>query len=366
METRVSDLMHYLHQWAPPALQESYDNSGLLVGEPETLVQGVLVSLDITEAVLEEAVAQGCNVIVAHHPIIFSGLKRFTGASYVERTVMAALRSNLVLIAVHTNLDAVASGVNAEIARRLGLEHPRILRPMRGRLRKLAVFVPVHAVDAVRNALFQAGAGQIGAYDECSFATDGAGTFRAGTGSNPHVGAVGARHTEPEQKLEVVVPDYAVSAVVQAMLQAHPYEEVAYDVVALENSWADVGSGMIGALPEPLDPMDFLTIIKRQLEVPVLRYTHTGGKTIQKVAFCGGSGGFLLADAIAAGADIFITSDVKYHQFFDADGRITLVDIGHYENEQFTKALIVEKIKQKFTNFAIRLAETNTNPINYF
>jgi len=366
METRVSDLLQYLHDWAPPALQESYDNSGLLVGEPDTIVRGVLVSLDITEAVLDEAHAQGCNVIVAHHPIIFSGIKRFTGATYVERTVMAALRSNLVLIAVHTNLDAVGSGVNAEIARRLGLEHPRILRPMRGRLRKLSVFVPVHAAGAVRDALFQAGSGHIGAYDECSFTTDGSGTFRAGEGSDPHVGSVGTRHTEPEQKLEVVVPDYAVAAAVRAMLQAHPYEEVAYDVVALENSWADVGSGMMGTLPEPMEPMEFFTMIKRQLEVPMLRYTNTGERAIQKVAFCGGSGGFLLSDAIAAGADIFITSDIKYHQFFDADGRITLVDIGHYENEQFTKALIVDKIKQKFTNFAIRLAETNTNPINYF
>jgi dinuclear metal center YbgI/SA1388 family protein len=365
METTVSDLLETLHVWAPPSLQESYDNSGLLVGEPNTAIQGVLVALDMTEEVVAEAASRGCNVIVAHHPIIFSGLKRLTGANYVERTVMAALRAGIALIAVHTNLDAVQTGVNAEIGKRLGLKNLQILRPVKGRLKKLVIFTPESALEAVREAVFAAGAGQIGNYDACSFQTSGMGTFRAGVGAEPYVGEMGALHRESEVRLEVVVPDYDLARVTRAMRAAHPYEEVAYDVLALENSWSEVGSGMMGELPEAMPLLQFLEHVKVQLHVPSLKYTQPVNKTVQKIAFCGGSGSFLLPDAKASGADLFLTSDLKYHQFFDADGQIVLVDIGHYENEQFTNVLIVEKIKQKFTNFAIRLAETNTNPINY-
>ncbi len=362
---KVKEIQRCLEDFAPASLQESYDNSGLLVGHPDDEVHGVMISLDITEEVIEDALAKDCNMIVAHHPIIFSGLKRLNGKNYVERTVMKAIKHGVALYAIHTNLDNVKGGVNHKIAETLGLQKLRILAPKKELLLKLVCFCPLQQVDEVRQAVFKAGAGHIGDYDSCSFSAKGEGTFRAGEGADPYVGNIGEMHREEELRLEFVLPNYAKGQVISAMIQAHPYEEVAYDVYALENTWHEVGSGMLGELEEEADAESYLRKVKEQMKAGVVRYTPLHKKKVKKIAVCGGSGSFLLNHAISAGADVFITSDFKYHQFFDAENKIIIADIGHYESEQFTKQLLLDVLREKFPTFALVLTEVNTNPINY-
>lgn len=363
---KASEIINFLEEWAPPSLQESYDNSGLIVGDRNTEVTGVLISLDCIESTLDEAISTGCNMVIAHHPIVFGGLKRFNGGNYVERTVIKAIKNDVLIYAIHTNLDNVQTGVNRMIGERLGLQNLKILQPKKGLLKKVVTFCPTDHAEKVRNAMFEAGAGKIGEYDSCSFNLSGTGTFRGSDNTNPHVGEPEELHSEAEVRIETIIPNHLQKAVLKAMQEAHPYEEVAYDMYPLENQWNEVGSGMIGELASPMASKDFFSHVKSNLEVPALRHTKVLSDNIQKVAFCGGSGSFLIETAKAKGADVFITSDIKYHQFFDADGRILLVDIGHYENEQFTCDLIAEKLKGKFPTFAVRLSETSTNPIKYF
>jgi dinuclear metal center YbgI/SA1388 family protein len=357
-----AEIIRVLERWAPPALQEDYDNCGLLVGTGSDETSGVLVCLDVTEAILAEAIRKGCNLIVAHHPLIFKGIKRLTGSGYVERTAIMALRNGISIYAIHTNLDNVRTGVNNEICRRIGLIDTRILRPMPRRLLKVAVHVPLASHDAVSSAMFAAGAGHIGNYSECSFSVSGSGTFQPQDGSNPFAGTIGVREQVEEQRIEVIVPDTHMAPVLAAMKAAHPYEEVAYDVIRLENVWQDAGAGMVGELPESMTPEDFLQHLKAVFRSECLRYTPAAGSAVKRVAVCGGSGSFLLRDAIGAGADVFVTGDFKYHEFFDADGRIMIADVGHYESEQYTIDLLAEQLSVNFPNFAIRKAETNTNP----
>ncbi|HZH54672.1 MAG TPA: Nif3-like dinuclear metal center hexameric protein [Sphingobacteriaceae bacterium] len=363
---KLRELTTYLERFAPLAYQESYDNSGLLVGDPNQEIQQALICLDCTEAVVDEAIQTGCQVVIAHHPLLFKGLKKLTGANYVERTVLKAIRNNIALYAIHTNLDNVTGGVNSKIADRLNLSRRHILSPKSGLLRKLVVFVPINHVSKVRNALFSAGAGSVGAYDQCSFNLNGTGTFRAGEGADPFVGDVGEFHEEEETRVEVMFPHYLEAAVLQAMRSAHPYEEVAYDLISLENRNQEVGSGMIGELPEPMNPIGFLQYLKEAISTDMIRHTALTPKKVKRVAVCGGSGGFLLPDAIRAGADVFVTADYKYHEFFDADGRIIIADVGHFESEQFTQELLLEIIQKKFPTFAVRLTGIRTNPINYY
>ena len=362
---RIGEITSYLESIAPRAYQESYDNSGLIVGDPATEVDRVLISLDVTEAVIDEALEKGCGMVIGHHPIVFGGLKQLNGKNYVERTVIKAIKNDVAIYAIHTNLDNVTPGVNAEIARRIEVVGPRILAPKKDLLCKLVVFVPHKDADKVRNALFSAGAGQIGAYDECSYNIEGEGTFRAGDGTDPHVGERGQRHTGPETRIEVIMPRTKQRKVVCAMTAAHPYEEVAYDVYPLLNEYAEVGAGMIGELPEPVDTTEFLTSLKSKLSTACIRHTKVLKPQVKRIAFCGGAGSFLLGVAKAAGADVFITGDYKYHQFFDAEEDLVIADVGHYESEQFTKDLIKELLMQKFHKFAVLLSEVNTNPINY-
>ena len=362
---QLKELIAFFEGWAPPSLQESYDNSGLLVGHSTKEVTGVLFCLDCTEAIIEESVRKGCNLVVAHHPIIFSGLKRLTGRNYIERTVIKAIQHDVAIYAIHTNLDNVLSGVNAKMAEKLGLRDTTILAPKNGMMLQLMVYVPTAAAEVVREALFAAGAGHIGRYSECSFETSGQGTFKAGAEANPTIGKQGIRHTEAEVCLSVVLPDYLKNSVLNAMKRAHPYEEVAYQIVRLENTWQDVGAGMVGVLEKPLEFKDFLHYVKSQLQVPALRYTQAVGTHVTRVAICGGSGSFLLEDAKRSGADVYITADYKYHQFFDADGSISIIDIGHFESEQFTIELLGERFKRKFPTFASHLTEIVTNPVHY-
>jgi dinuclear metal center YbgI/SA1388 family protein len=363
---KLSKVIAALEAWAPPALQEGYDNSGLLVGDLSAEITSAVVSLDCTEAVIQEAIDRGANLVIAHHPIVFGGLKRFTGRSYVERTVMMAIKHDIAIYAIHTNLDNVPDGVNGWLCQLLGIQSPRILAPKTGRLEKLVVFVPHAAAEGVRDAMFKAGAGNIGAYDECSYNLEGTGTFRGSEESNPHVGEVGKRHSEPETRIEVLVEDWKTAQVLQAMKAAHPYEEVAYDRYALQNEHGQIGSGMVGELEAPVPVKVFFDRLKEVLGVSVVKHTPLLKDEVQRIAVCGGSGFFLLNDAKRAGADLFVTSDVKYHQFFDADGRIVLADIGHWESEHRTSEWIQRTLNEKFPTFAVHLSDTNTNPVNYY
>ncbi len=363
----ISDIAQLLEAIAPPALQEDYDNSGLLVGEPKTEVSGVLVSLDVTEEVVQEAVAKGCNLIVSHHPIVFRPLKRFTGKSQVERTVMAALRAGVGLYAIHTNLDNVAHGVNAMMASKLGLDDFEVLRPSKSTLAKIVTYVPLADLDAVRDAMFAAGGGQIGDYDECSFSTEGSGSFRALDGANPHLGEIGERHLEAEARLEVVVERWNIGRVRAAMQAAHPYEVVAHDILMMDNLHPTAGSGGIGSYDEPMDWPAFVDLVKTAFGAPIVRHTLPPSGPIKTVALCGGTGSFLLPDALRAKADVFLSSDFKYHEFFGTEEKITIADIGHAEAEGGISEWLVDQflvLKEGFPNFAVLLSEVRTNPIH--
>ena len=364
----VKDIMSAIEAIAPTVYQESYDNTGLQVGNPDAEVTGVLISLDVTEAVLEEAIQLGCNMIVAHHPLIFSGIKKLAGRNYVERIVRQAIKNDINIYAAHTNLDnMLRGGVNAKIAEKLGLTNTTILEARPNTLSKLYTYTPLDVADKVRDALFAAGAGHVGNYSESSFNGWGTGTFRPGPGTDPTIGTAGGdREQVSEVKIEVLVEKHNEGRVLKALFASHVYEEVAYELIPIGNANQQIGAGMIGLLPEPMTEIDFLTFVKQQMKTDCIRHTTLRGNMIQKVAFCGGSGSFLLPHALRAGADIFITGDYKYHQFFDAEGKIVIADIGHYESEQFTSEIFKAILNEKFPTFAILLSKINTNPVKYF
>ncbi|WP_246601744.1 Nif3-like dinuclear metal center hexameric protein [Hymenobacter profundi] len=361
----LADLMRVLEQAAPLAYQESYDNAGLQCGNPQLEVKGVLIALDCTLAVVDEALARGCNVVVAHHPLIFKPLKRLTGANEVEQTLLKAIKHDVALYAAHTNLDNVRHGVNRKLADKLGLQNLRILDPKFGTLGKLVTYVPPTHTDAVLQALYDAGAGQVGNYSQCSFRTDGTGTYTPGADTNPFQGTPGQPETAQEQRVEVLLPLHLQGAALRALRQAHPYEEVAYELIKLENVHQDVGSGMVGELPEPLPPQEFRARLRAALGVPVVKYTEFA-QPIKTVALCGGAGSFLTGKARAAGAQAYVTGDLKYHEYFAAEGQLMLCDVGHYESEQFTSEIFRDLLTSAFTRkFAVLIAETLTNPVRY-
>jgi dinuclear metal center YbgI/SA1388 family protein len=368
----VQDLARLLEAAAPLAYQESYDNAGLQCGVPSAEITGVLIALDCTPAVVAEASQRGCNVVVCHHPVIFRPLKRLTGKGLVEQTIMAALKADVAIYAAHTNLDNVRQGVNAKLAEKLGLVNTRILAPKTDTLARLTTYVPnwlanqqQDTVGQVLAALYAAGAGQVGQYKDCSFQIQGTGSFTPGPGTQPAIGAQLQPEVVSETKLEVLLPLYRQAAVLAALRQAHPYEEVAYELVRLENQHQDVGAGMVGELPAPLRPASFRQLLKNALGVPVVRHTAFE-KDIQRVALCGGAGSFLTGDAVAAGADAYVTGDVKYHEFFAPEGRLMLCDVGHFESEQFTGEIFRDLLLAGFgRTFAVLFAETPTNPVQY-
>jgi|SRR6185312_40929 len=363
---KIREVIHYLESVCPPAYQESYDNCGLITGNREHNITGVLICLDSTEDVIKEAIRLKCNMIIAHHPILFSPIKKLTGNTYSERVIISAIKHDVAIYAMHTNLDNIYTGVNHKIAEKLGLKNLKILAPKKDLLRKLITFCPIDKADKVRTALFAAGAGTIGEYNECSFNTAGVGTFKAGNNANPYVGAKGNRHYENEERIEAIFPAHLEGSVIKALLHSHPYEEVAYDIYALENAHPKVGAGMVGILEKPMKERDFMLHLQKTMKTSVIRHTSLLGKKIEKVAICGGSGSFLLPNAIKVKADILVTADFKYHQLFDADNKIVIADIGHYESEQFTSQIIYGLLKEKFNTFALQISRTNTNPVNYF
>ncbi|CAH0995751.1 GTP cyclohydrolase 1 type 2 [Emticicia aquatica] len=362
----IKELTNQLELIAPLSYQESYDNAGLIVGNANQEITGVLICLDSTEAIIDEAIEKGCNLVIAHHPIIFKGLKKLNGKNYIERTIIKAIKHDIAIYATHTNLDNVVGGVNFKIAQMLDLHQVKILSPKNQSLMKLVVFVPVENAKTVLAALHEAGAGIIGNYSHVSFRAEGTGRFRPNEFANPTIGAANIDEEVHENRVEVIFPAYLKNQVLAAMYRTHIYEEVAHDIILLENQNQEVGSGAIGELAEPMNEKDFLHFLKQRMNVSVIRHTQFLDKPIKKVAVCGGAGGFLLNDVIAQGADIFITADYKYHEFFDADNRVIIADIGHYESEQYTKELLKDYICKKIINFAVHLSGTPTNPIKYF
>lgn len=361
----INEITQILENAAPPSLQEEYDNAGLITGNPSWQCRGILISLDATEVVINEAAKKGCNLVVAHHPIVFRGLKKINGKNYVEKALISAIKNDIAIYAIHTNLDNVLHGVNGRIADKLQLMNRQILLPKQQLLRKLAVFVPEKHREKMAEALFSAGAGNIGNYSECSFSVAGTGSFKGNMDTDPFVGKRGRRHYEPESRLEVIFPYWLETKVIAAMKKAHPYEEVAFDLYPLANSYQNTGSGLLGQLKKPVETLVFLKKLKAIFGVPVVKHTRILKKKVQKIAVCGGAGSFLTGMAAAAGADIFITADVKYHEFFDADERLVLADIGHYESEQYTIDLLFELLKQNFPTFAVQKTAVNSNPVKY-
>ena len=363
---KIREIIFELETRAAPVLQEGYDNSGLLTGDASWDCKGILCNLDCTEQIVEEAIKKNCNLIVAHHPIIFGGLKKITGKNYVEKTVIAAIKNDIAIYAIHTNLDNVIDGVNSKLAEKLGLLNRTVLAPKTSILKKLYTFVPVEHAEKVKDAIFKGGGGHIGNYSECSFSLEGTGTFKGEVGTNPYVGQPGKRHEEKEVKVEVIFPSWIEQEIVDALIKSHPYEEVAYDIVGLDNKHSGIGSGIIGNLPKAIKEQEFLTLLKKQFGLSVVRHTRLLKTNIQKVALCGGAGSFLVSKALSAGADAYVTADMKYHEFFDANDRILICDIGHYESEQFTIDLLADLLQQKFPTFAVLKPDHSTNPVYYF
>jgi dinuclear metal center YbgI/SA1388 family protein len=363
---KISEIITAIEVFAAPELQEDYDNSGLITGNGGWDCTGVLCTLDVTAEVLREAKEKGCNLVVAHHPIIFQGLKRITGKNYVEQAVIEAIKNDIAIYAAHTNLDNVVLGVSGQMADKLGLKDYTVLQPKNKILRRLITFAPHDKAEDVRKAVFAAGAGHIGKYSECSFNSEGTGTFKAEEGANPYVGDVGSRHDEKETKIEIIYPFYLETQVVNALVDSHPYEEVAYDIFTMDNIHYGIGAGVIGSLEEPMEEKAFLEMVRAVFGAEGIRHTPLLGRPVRKVAVCGGAGSFLIRKALLSGADFYVSADIKYHEFFDAGGRMVVADIGHYESEQFTIDLVHDLLRKKFPTFAVLKTATNTNPVRYF
>jgi dinuclear metal center YbgI/SA1388 family protein len=362
---KLKELAGYLDSVVPLSFQESYDNSGLQVGDPEKELYSAMLTLDVTEDVLNEAVVTGCDVVISHHPVIFNCLKRLTGRSATERIVAFALKKNIAIYSAHTNLDVIQGGVSRKMAEKLNLHNIKVLSPLKNRLVKLVTYVPESHLENIRAAVFEAGAGIIGKYDQCGFTVSGHGTFRGNDLSNPFKGEKGKLHTEDEIRFETILYSHLKGRVIKALLKAHPYEEPAYDLFALENENYEAGLGCVGEFEKPITESRFTELVGSVFGAKGIRTSKPTGKSVSKIAMCGGAGASLLGEAIASGADAFITSDVKYHNFYDAEKMILLVDAGHFETEKFATEILNDLIIKKFPKFAVRFSETNTNPINY-
>ncbi|MFY0652911.1 MAG: Nif3-like dinuclear metal center hexameric protein [Cyclobacteriaceae bacterium] len=363
--TKIKDIIKELEAWAPPSYQEGYDNARLITGNQNDELTGVLISLDCVEDVVQEAIDTNCNIIVSHHPIVFSGLKSLTGKNYVERTVIKAIKNDIAIYAIHTNLDNVNTGVNKKIADLIGLQDQKILSPKKSTLAKLVTFCPKENTQQVLDKLYEAGAGEIGNYSHCSFSTKGTGTFKPSEKANPHIGQFGKDEQVKEERIELMFSSHLRGKVISALRNVHPYEEVAYYITELSNINQEVGAGMIGVLPHEIGTSEFIAKIKETFNLKVIKHTAIHKEKVKRIAVCGGAGSFLLGKAKGANADVFITADYKYHEFFDAEEKIMIMDIGHYESEVFTKELIYDFLKEKFANIALHLSEVVTNPIKY-
>jgi len=363
---KLSGIISVIEKFAPASYQEEYDNSGLNIGDSNMDIKGVLLCIDVTEETVEEAVECGANLIISHHPVIFRALKKITSGSQTSHIIKKAIKNDISIYCAHTSIDNVYNGVSHRICEKLGLSNLKILVPQKNNLLKLTVFVPVDYAENIRDVLFREGAGNIGLYDQCSFNTEGFGTFRASEYSRPFTGEKGKMHFEKEIRIETVFPEHLQGHIISSMLSAHPYEEVAYDIYTLENENTLTGSGMTGELTTPVKEIDFFDLLKKIFNSEYIRHSAFTGREIKKVAVCGGSGSAFIQHAIKSGSQVFVTADIKYHQFFEAAGNILLADIGHYESEQYTIEIFYEILTKNFPNIAVRFSKINTNPINYY
>ncbi len=362
----IKDITNLLETIAPPSLQEDYDNAGLITGNIDSVCSGAIISLDCTEDIVQEAIDKNCNLVIAHHPIVFKGLKKLSGSNYVERTIIKAIKNDIAIFAIHTNLDNVITGVNGKIAEMMGLQNVRILLPKKDVLQKLEVFVPAEFETRLSEALFTAGAGNIGKYSECSFKSAGVGSFNPNENAKPISGTIGERSNADEIKIEVIFPAWLQYNIIKAMKAIHPYEEVAYYISQLQNYFQGTGSGVVGELLQPITENELCNRLAKVFQLNLIKHTAFVGKPVRKIAMCGGAGSFLINHAKGIGADVYITADIKYHDFFDADGKMLLIDIGHYESEQFTVDMLFDLLSDKFPNFAFLKTGINTNPVQYF
>ena len=363
---QIKDVIAQLETLAPLGYAEGFDNVGLLVGDKNTLVSGVLITHDTLEEVVDEAILKNCNLIISFHPIIFSGIKKFNGQDYVNRVVIKAIKHDIAIYATHTALDSVQNGVNSTICNQLNLSNRKTLIPKPDYIYKLTTYAPLKDAESLKNSLFEAGAGKIGNYDNCSFSVTGEGTFKGNEASNPVIGEKGKLHREVEMQIQVTFEKHLKATILKALFANHPYEEVAYEVIQLENEHQNIGMGMIGELENAMDESEFLSFLKKQMNTECVKHSKLLGKKIKKVAVLGGSGSYAIQNARQQNADAYITADLKYHDYYQAENTLVLCDIGHYESEQYTKTLLYEFFTKKMPNFAIVLSETNTNPVNYF
>ena len=362
---KLKELCSYLDSIIPLSFQESYDNSGLQCGSPDNEISSALITLDVTGEVMAEAEASGCDVIISHHPLIFRDLKSITGKTMTEKILKSAIKKDIAIYSAHTNLDVVSAGVSRKMAEKLNLQKVSVLSPLKNRLLKLVTFVPASHLDSVRESVFNAGAGVIGNYDNCGFTTEGTGSFRGNESTDPFVGEKGKIHFENEIRFETIMFSHLKNRVIKALIESHPYEEVAYDIYPLENTNLREGSGCVGELPREMPAKEFLELLSVAFSARGIKFSGQAGQPVKKVALCGGSGSALINDAIDSEADAYVTADIKYHSFFEAGERILLADIGHYESENAAKEIIYDFIIKKFPKFALRFSEVNTNPINY-
>jgi dinuclear metal center YbgI/SA1388 family protein len=362
---QIKEITSSLENEAPLSLQEPYDNSGLIIGNPDTDISKALITIDVTEKVIDEAIQKKCGLIISHHPLIFGNISKIDSGDFTGKCITKAIKNDIAIYAIHTNIDNIENGVNSALCGKIGLSDCKILKPKKNILKKLVTFCPEKHADKVRKALFDAGGGHIGNYDSCSYNTAGFGTFRALENTNPFVGKAYELHKEKETRIETIFPAYIEKKILNALLGTHPYEEVAYDIYTLENSFSKAGEGMIGVYKNSISLFDFYKKLKVALQIPVIRHNALKDKKIKKVAVCGGAGSYLIKEATSAGADIFLTSDMKYHQFFCIENSLIIADIGHYESEQFTKEILYEILNKKFPKFAVLISKTNTNPVKY-
>ena len=362
---RIKEITNYIEELAPLSYAEDFDNVGLLIGSYNSEVKGVLVTLDTLEETVDEAITKNCNLIISFHPIIFDGLKKINGNSYVERVAIKAIKNDIAIYATHTALDNSRKGVSAKMCEIIGLVNTKILIPKKGIIKKLTTYVPTKDADSLRSSLFEVGAGDIGNYDQCSFNTSGESTFKGNQNSNPILGKKGKLHKEKETQISLIFESKNETRILNKLFEIHPYDEVSYELLTTQNEHQDIGIGMIGELSQEMNEKDFLLYLKKTMKTDLIRYSELINRKIKKVAVLGGSGSFAILNAKRAGADAYISADFKYHDFFKAEREILLADIGHYESEQFTKTLLVDYLTKKFSNFAIVLSQKSTNPIYY-
>ncbi|MBI4536287.1 MAG: Nif3-like dinuclear metal center hexameric protein [Ignavibacteriae bacterium] len=365
----VREIQDVIEHWAPREIAWGQDNVGLQIGNPASRLLGILIALDVTEKIITEARRHRANLIISHHPLLFKAPRSITPRNQVGRCIDALVKSGIALYSAHTNLDFAHGGTSWAIAEALGLTAVDFLYKPYKVQRKIVTFVPTDHVDRVAVAMAEAGAGRIGNYDNCSFRMLGTGTFKANERANPVVGSKNVLEKVAETRLEMVVDQWLVPGVLKALKQAHPYEEVAHDVYPTENESDAFGMGIIGMLVRPMTLKSLLALIKKKLGARALRCTGSLNHKVSRIAACGGSGSELLDEAVRARADAFITADVKYHTFHDANGRIALIDAGHYETEHLVVQTMAKKLAQEMRRMRIHVpvfaSRTSTNPIVY-